>query len=179
MEGERMKILVCNENGRVLPYLDTIYNGFSLLEVEDEQGNNAITKGLAYVNGAFIEIEPELTELKEEALEQVKQEFVTRRDAVRWVTCSDGNTYGFDCLAEDRSNFMQAYTPLCVDKTGTTMYKVWLNETKKGVVVLTYEDMKKTYETVRNSQFGAYAWYEEMRSKINACSTLEELEAII
>ncbi len=174
-----MNVLVCSVNGRVLPYMGVVYDGYLLVEVADSDGGQAIKEGLIYKEGSFFTPPVDVDELKAEALTQLYKEFVSRRDAVRWVKCSDGNTYGFDCLAEDRSNFMQAYTPLLVDKAGTTLYKVWLTETTKGVVHLTYEDMKTTYETVRDSQFGDYAWFEELRTKIRNCTTVEELEAVV
>ena len=116
-----------------------------------------------------------------ETLEQVKiryissagSEFAKRRDAIRWV---DG--YGYDCEPGDITNFMAAYTPLLVAKSGSTHYKVWLTETTKGVVERNYEQMLAVYNTVRESQLEAYAWYEGIKVQLQAAESIEELEQI-
>ena len=116
-----------------------------------------------------------------ETLEQVKiryissagSEFAKRRDAIRWV---DG--YGYDCEPGDITNFMAAYTPLLVAKSGSTHYKVWLTETTKGVVERNYEQMLAVYNTVRESQLEAYAWYEAIKANLQVAASIEELEQI-
>ena len=127
--------------------------------------------------------EPTLKELKENKLSEVKQEFARKRDAVRFVKVDDINTYGFDCASEDITNFLAAYTALtnnvAKSSTNTTMYKVWLNETDKGIVELNLEQMNKVFDTVRNSQFEAYAWLEQIQTKIEGCQSKEDLEAIV
>lgn len=104
-------------------------------------------------------------------------EFANRRDEVRWIEIA-GVTYGFDCAPEDITNFMAAYTPLMVNQDGETGYKVWLDKDKKGLVMLNYAGMKKAYDTVRSSQLAAYAWYEDIKAKLQVANSLEELEQI-
>lgn len=117
---------------------------------------------------------PTLDDIKESALAQAKTTFAARRDAVRWV---DG--YGYDCTAEDITNFMAAYTPLLVQGEGTAQYKVHLSETEKGIVTLTLDDMTRVYTAVRTSQLGDYAWYETVRAQISDAQTAEELTAVL
>ena len=104
-------------------------------------------------------------------------EFAKSRDEVRWIEIA-GVTYGFDCAVDDITNFMAAYTPLMVEKSGTTGYKVWLGEDKKGLVKLDYEGMKKAYDTVRSSQLAAYAWYEDIKAKLLAVTEAEGKEKL-
>lgn len=121
-------------------------------------------------------IEPaqSLDELKAAKLNLAGAEFAKRRDCIRWI-----GEYGFDCAVEDISNFMAAFTPLLVAKSGNVLYKVWLDEQTKGIADLSYMQMQEAYDTVRNSQMAAYAWYEAIKAQILACSTAEELDEII
>lgn len=129
------------------------------------------------------EPEPTLEELKENKLLEAKQVFAQKRDAIRWVQIDDINTYGFDCASEDITNFLAAYTALtnnvAKSSTNTTMYKVWINETDKGIVELNLEQMNKVFDKVRNSQFEAYDWLEQIQTKIEACQSKEDLDAIV
>lgn len=104
-------------------------------------------------------------------------EFANRRDEVRWIEIA-GVTYGFDCAPEDITNFMAAYTPIMVKQDGETGYKVWLDKDKKGLVMLNYAGMKKAYDTVRSSQLAAYAWYEDIKSKLLAVTEVEGKEKL-
>lgn len=104
-------------------------------------------------------------------------EFAKRRDEVRWVEI-DGITYGFDCSVDDITNFMAAYTPLMVKQDGETVYKVWLDKDKKGLVMLNYAGMQKAYDTVRSSQLAAYAWYEDIKVKLLAVTEAEGKEKL-
>ena len=104
--------------------------------------------------------------------------FAQKRDTIRFIDLPSGKNYGFDCASEDITNFMAAYMPLMIEKSGGTGYKVWLNQTNKGLVTLDYADMKFTYDTVRTSQLEAYMWYETIKVQINACTTKEELDNI-
>lgn len=128
-------------------------------------------------------VEPTLEELKESKLLEAKEEFAKKRDAVRFIQVDDTNTYGFDCASEDITNFLAAYTALTnnVSKssTNTTMYKVWLNETDKGIVELTLEQMNKVFDTVRTSQFEAYAWLNVVEKQINDATSKDDLSAIV
>lgn len=128
-------------------------------------------------NGDYYEVtalpSPTLDEVKADILLKAQQTFAIKRDAIRWV-----NGYGFDCAADDITNFMAAYTPLLVAGEGSAQYKVWLTEETKGIVTLTLDDMTSVYNTVRASQLEAYAWYETVKAQIEAAGTQEELNAI-
>ena len=119
-----------------------------------------------------------LEELKAAKIKEAGTLFAQKRDTIRFIDLPSGKNYGFDCASEDITNFMAAYTPLMIEKSGGTGYKVWLNQTNKGLVTLDYTDMKFTYDTVRTSQLEAYTWYEAIKVQINACTTKEELDNI-
>lgn len=119
-----------------------------------------------------VEVET-LDQAKERYISSAGSEFAKRRDAIRWV-----DNYGYDCAAEDITNFMAAYTPLLVAKSGSTHYKVWFTDTTKGVVERNYEQMLAVYNTVRESQLEAYAWYEGIKVQLKAAESIEELEQI-
>lgn len=104
-------------------------------------------------------------------------EFAKRRDAIRWIQTSNG-TYGFDVRTEDITNFMAAYTPMILNQQWTTQYKVWVDESTKSIKVFNYADMTKVYETVRKSQFEAYAWYEEIKAKLMLVTEQEGKEKL-
>lgn len=123
-------------------------------------------------------VPPTFEELKEAKIKEASALFAKRRDAIRFIDLPSGKNYGFDCASEDITNFMAAYTPLMIEKSGSTGYKVWLNQTTKGLVTLDYADMKYTYNTVRTSQLEAYTWYEAIKLQFNACTTKEELDNI-
>lgn len=123
-------------------------------------------------------------EAPEKTLEQLKAEkhnaagasFAAKRDAIRFVKVSDGNTYGFDCANEDITNFFASWK--AAEKTGQTPYKVWLDENVKSMVVLSLADFDTVFDAVRNSQLEAYAWYGETAAAIAAATSKEELDAI-
>ena len=130
-----------------------------------------------------------IEEAIEVKMEYLGAKFAEERDKIRFVTLKEeikdneataipAVVYGFDCAPEDITNFMAAFTPLMVAKSGATAYKVWLNEDRKGIVELTYEDMQKVYNEVRSSQLFAYAKYEEKRQEVLAATTTEEVLAI-
>lgn len=122
--------------------------------------------------------EQTLEELKAAKIKEAGTLFAQKRDTIRFIVLPSGKNYGFDCASEDITNFMAAYTPLMIEKSGGTGYKVWLNQTNKGLVTLDYADMQFTYDTVRTSQLEAYTWYEAIKVQINACTTKEELDNI-
>lgn len=128
-------------------------------------------------------VEPTLEELKESKISEAKAEFARKRDAVRFIQVDDTNTYGFDCASEDITNFLAAYTALtnnvAKSTANTTMYKVWLNETDKGIVELNLEQMNKVFDTVRTSQFEDYAWLSTVEAQIEAATNKQDLEAIV
>ena len=115
----------------------------------------------------YTDIEP-FVYMRSRLCNELGAEFANRRDALRWINLPSGNRYGFDCAVEDISNFMAAYTPLLIAGSGETGYKVWKSETEKGLVILSFEDMKAAYDYVRASQLSAYAWLAASQEKINA-----------
>jgi hypothetical protein len=77
---------------------------------------------------------------------------------------------------------MASYIPLLIMQGGTTEYKVYLDEDnmdEKRLVELSFADMFKTYTEVSADQKGAYKWYENIKERIMACTTKEEVEAIV
>ena len=124
----------------------------------------------------YTEIEP-FDYAKDRYIDAAGAEFAKRRDEVRWVEIGE-NTYGFDCAVDDITNFMAAYTPLMVKQDGETGYKVWLDKDKKGLVMLNYAGMQKAYDTVRSSQLAAYAWYEDIKTKLIAVTEAEGKEKL-
>ena len=102
--------------------------------------------------------------------------FATKRDAIRWITVSAGN-YGFDCASEDITNFLAASK--AAELAGSTQHKVWLTATTKGLISLTAADCTAVFTAVRDSQFSDYSWYEDIKARINACTTQAELDAIV
>lgn len=120
---------------------------------------------------------PTLEESKEEKLNKAGELFAKKRDVIRWITVSDGNTYGFDCENEDITNFFAAWK--AAEKFGSTNYKAWITETQKGVIVLQFADFDAIFDIVRSSQLEAYAWYEKVRAKIKAAKSANELKTII
>lgn len=148
-----------------------------------------------------------LEEAKEIQIAKLGVDFAKERDRIRWVELSpavlnNGETitydelfviknlpegvevvtypirYGFDCAAEDITNFMAAFTPLLMAQAGTCSYKVWVDDTNKSVVELSFEDMQKVYNEVRYSQLQAYDKYQILRAQIEECETVEAVVAI-
>lgn len=124
----------------------------------------------------YADVEP-FEYAKERYIKAAGAEFAKRRDAIRFIDVG-GKTYGFDCASDDITNFMAAYTPLLIKGTGTGFYKVWLTDTTKGMVELTVEQLTSVYDDVRSGQMAAYAWYEEVKARIEAATTVEELNSI-
>ena len=62
---EIVKVLICKNNGRVFPYLDSIgvVDGFTLQEVDDVKGKESVENGLVFKNGKFIKPEEDKEEL--------------------------------------------------------------------------------------------------------------------
>lgn len=120
---------------------------------------------------------PSLEELKQAKHDAAGAAFAAKRDAIRFVKLSDGNTYGFDCANEDITNFMANWKAAELD--GQTEHKVWLDETTKGMVVMQPADFKTVFDIANKSQKEAYVWYGEIAARIAAATSAEELEAII
>lgn len=121
--------------------------------------------------------QPSLEALKEVKIKEAGALFAQKRDAIRQVTLSDGNTYGFDTANDDITNFMASWK--AAEISGSTMYKVWLADGTKGMITMQLADFTTVFNAVRDSQYEAYAWYEAIKVQVNACTTKEELEAII
>lgn len=133
-----------------------------------------------YESGEWKQVEDAtLEDLKTEKANEAKVIFAEKRDAIRFIKLDSEKdiTYGFDTASEDITNFMAAWK--AAELSGSTMYKVWLNSEEKGVVVLTTDDFMNVFKVVRDSQFEAYAWLQSNLTKIENCTTKEELEKII
>lgn len=124
------------------------------------------------IGNAYNDTEP-LEHSKARYISSAGAEFAKRRDGIRWI---DG--YGYDCEPVDIINFMAAFTPLLVAKSGAVLYKVWTSETEKAVVERSYEQLLEVYNTVRTEQMEAYAWYETIKANLQAANSIEELEQI-
>lgn len=107
-------------------------------------------------------------------LKMAGADFAQKRDAVRKIKTSDGNTYGFDCASEDIVNFMASWQAAKTD--GKTMYKVWLDDKTKSLVMLTVADFESVFNAVRQSQYDAYAWYNDVAQKIKAAQSVQDME---
>jgi hypothetical protein len=122
---------------------------------------------------------PSLDELKTAKLQEAGSLFAQKRDARRFVKLDENRYYGFDCASEDITNFLARWTPLAMMGGGESQYKVWINETNKDLVMLSLADYNLVYQVVSASQLQAYDWYKVMEVRIKACTTKEELEAIV
>lgn len=123
-------------------------------------------------------IEKEFNDAKNAKLNEARTMFVEKRDARRFIQLDENRYYGFDCASEDITNFMARWSPLAMMGEGESDYKVWFNETEKGLVKLSLADYNLVYKVVSDSQLEAYAWYEKIKAEIMACNTIEELEEI-
>ena len=120
----------------------------------------------------YTEQEP-LEYARQRYLNMVGAEFANKRDAIRKININ-GKTYGFDCASEDIVNFMASWQAAKTD--GKTMYKVWLDDKTKGLVMLTVADFESVFNTVRQSQYQAYAWYNDVASKIKNAQSVWDME---
>lgn len=121
---------------------------------------------------------PTLEEAKATKLEGLHTAFETKRDAVIWVPTSLG-LYGFDTKEADRINFNDAWK--AAEINGNTGYRVWLEQRTKEKgwrEGFTVTDFNKIFEEGRKQQIAAYAWFEEIKAKIEAAETAEALETI-
>ena len=124
----------------------------------------------------------EFEEAKEAKLNEAGVMFAQERDKVRFIQLDEVRKYGFDCANEDVTNFMASYVPLLIMQGGTTEYKVYLNENnikEKELVCLSFADMHKAYLEVSADQKEAYKWYGAIKARIDACTTVEEVEDIV
>lgn len=120
--------------------------------------------------------EKEFTGLKAAKHNAAGAAFAAKRDAIRFIKISDGNTYGFDCANEDVTNFMANWKAAELD--GQTEHKVWLDETTKGLAVMRPADFETVFGIANKSQKEAYLWYGEIAAAIEAATSKEELDAI-
>lgn len=121
--------------------------------------------------------EQTLDEAKADKHREAGAAFAKKRDAIRQVRLSDGNTYGFDCANEDITNFMASWK--AAEESGSTPYKVWNADGSKGMVIMQLSDFETVFKTVRDSQLAAYAWYGDVDAQIQEATTKEELDAIV
>lgn len=148
----------------------------------DEYGTPARTMkelGAFPINAVFEAPQKPFEMAKAEKLKEAGSLFAQKRDSIRFIQLDETRKYGFDCANEDITNFLARWTPLVMMGGGESQYKVWFNETEKGMVMLSLADYNLVYQVVSASQLEAYAWYETVKIQINACTTKEELEAIV
>lgn len=105
-----MKVLICKNNGRVFPYLESIgvVDGFTLQEVDDVQGKEAIREGLTYKDGKFIKPEED----KEELLQNLDLEYGRKIKDIETEmarTLAVGDNDLLDELKEEREELVKEY----------------------------------------------------------------------
>ena len=121
--------------------------------------------------------EQTLEEAKADKHREAGASFAQKRDAIRQIELSDGNTYGFDCANEDITNFMASWK--AAEVSGSAPYKVWKADGSKGMITMQLADFKTVFNAVRTSQLEAYAWYGAVDVQIQAAATKEDLETIV
>lgn len=152
-------------------WLDTDKYGTPAREMKD--------LGAFPANAVFEAPQKPFEMVKQEKLQEAGFIFAQKRDARRFVQLDENRYYGFDCASEDITNFLARWAPLAMMGGGESQYKVWLNETEKDLVMLSLADYNLVYQVVSASQLQAYDWYKIMEVRIKACTTKEELEAIV
>ncbi|CDF26868.1 putative uncharacterized protein [Dialister sp. CAG:588] len=105
-----MKVLICKNNGRVFPYLESIgiVAGFVIVEVDDTQGKKAIEKGLIFKNGKFIKPEED----KKELLQNLDLEYGGKIKDIETEmarTLAIGDEDLLDELKEEREELVNEY----------------------------------------------------------------------
>ena len=168
-----------------------VWNGSTWVETEDYRKKEYWLPGDTYgtpgrevkeigplpEGATLIPPEQTLEEAKEDKHREAGAAFAKKRDAIRQVQLSDGNTYGFDCANEDITNFMASWK--AAEESGSTPYKVWNADGSKGMVIMQLSDFETVFKTVRDSQLAAYAWYGDVDAQIQEATTKEELDAIV
>lgn len=139
--------------------------------------NEKISFPWSKIGDVYTDIEP-FSYMQENALKNLRQEFVKRRDTIRFINLPSGNRYGFDCAPEDITNFMASYTPLLVAQSGSTGYNVWLDNEEKNFVILDYADFAFCYKYVSDSQKQDYVWYKSSKAKLLAVSEADGKEKL-
>ena len=156
-------ICIVDKNNKIIKINQSNY-----LKSDNERPCYAWSK----VGDIYTEQEP-LEYARQRYLNMVGAEFANKRDAIRKININ-GKTYGFDCASEDIVNFMASWQAAKTD--GKTMYKVWLDDKTKGLVMLTVADFESVFNTVRQSQYQAYAWYNDVASKIKNAQSVWDME---
>ena len=110
MGVESMKILVCETNGRCIEYVERfdVPSGFTIVEVDDTQGKEAVRQGLIYKNGKFIKQEED----KEDLLQDIDLEYSEKIKAVETEmarTLAVGDNDLLDELKEEREELVNEY----------------------------------------------------------------------
>lgn len=110
MGVESMKILVCETNGRCIEYVERfdVPSGFTIVEVDDTQGKEAVRQGLIYKNGKFIKQEED----KEDLLHSIDLEYSEKIKAVETEmarTLAVGDNDLLDELKEEREELVNEY----------------------------------------------------------------------
>lgn len=107
---EIVKVLICKNNGRVFPYLESIgvVDGFTLQEVDDVKGKESVENGLVFKNGKFIKPEED----KEELLHNLDLEYGRKMkdieaEMVRTLAIEDKELY--EELKEEREQLVKEY----------------------------------------------------------------------
>lgn len=114
---------------------------------------------------------------KANKLTEIYNSFCSERDAITWVTQTNGTKYGYDRSPEDITNFISARAR--AELGSETYYKVYLNDVNtKQMIVHTVAMFNTCLEQSAQEQIVAYTKFETARSKINTATTIEELEAI-
>lgn len=112
MGVESMKILVCENNGRCIEYVERfdIPDGFKVVEFEDndEQVKNAVKNGLIFKDGNFIKQEED----KEELLHDLDLEYgrkIKDIESEMARTLAIGDNDLLDELKEEREELVNEY----------------------------------------------------------------------
>lgn len=110
MGVESMKILVCETNGRCIEYVERfdVPSGFTIVEVDDTQGKEAVRQGLIYKNGKFIKQEED----KEDLLQSIDLEYSEKIKAVESEmarTLAVGDNDLLNELKEEREELVNEY----------------------------------------------------------------------
>ena len=111
MGVEIVKVLVCESNGRVYTYLESIgvVNGFTLQEVDDVQGKEAVENGLVYKDGEFVkQLEDKKSLLRDIDLEYGEKIKDIETEMARTLAIGDSDLLSE--LKEEREQLVKEYT---------------------------------------------------------------------
>lgn len=107
---EIVKVLICKNNGRVFPYLESvgIIAGYTLVEVDDIQGHEAAENGLIFKDGNFIKPEED----KEDLLQNIDLEYgekIKDIESEMARTLAIGDSDLLSELKEEREQLVKEY----------------------------------------------------------------------